>query len=205
MSTATVANNVLTAEQKATRDLAGSLLDAHFNLAKSLDEAKARLSGRKDTAVKEFARATTPDAIITTAKNVSAAIDQANKDAAAVDEAPKLVSECFEELKKKAPDDVRAVLEERKARAETELNKSTNGQQAFKDDLKFLKLELKNLPKGGSGKGGGSSAPSPSSGSSATATSASPGTGAAASTTAPSTSATSSGGGSSRRRKRRKK
>src|SRR5262245_40066785 len=135
----------LSPEQKANRELVASLLDAHFNLAKSLNEAEAKLVARKDAAVKEFARANGVDAIIAVSKNVAIALDQLEKDVAALKQSPKLVTDCLDRLEKDCPDIVKAVLEERKAKDEEELKTRTSGQLAFKDDLEFVKGELKKL------------------------------------------------------------
>ena len=139
------ASTDLSPEQKANRELVSSLLDAHFNLAKSLSEAEAKLVARKDAAVKEFARANGVDAIIAVSKNVATALDQLEKDVAALKQSPKLVTDCLNRLEKDSPDVVKAVLEERKAKDEEELKTRTSGQLAFKEDLEFVKGELKKL------------------------------------------------------------
>lgn len=146
MPTTPVSTETLTAEQKANRELVASLLDAHFNLAKSLEEAQNKLAARKDAAVREFAKANGVDAIITVSKNVAAAIDQLQKDVAALKQSPKLVTECLTRLKKESPDIVRDVLNERKARDQQEIKTRTDGRAIFEKDLEFVETELKGLP-----------------------------------------------------------
>jgi hypothetical protein len=146
MPTPPVSTETLTPEQKANRELAASLLDAHFNLAKSLAEAESKLAARKDAAVKEFAKANGVDAIIAVSKNVATAIDQLQKDVAALKQSPKLVTECLTRLKKDSPDIVRDVLKERKAKDEQEIKTRTDGRAVFEKDLEFVEKELKGLP-----------------------------------------------------------
>jgi hypothetical protein len=146
MPTTPVSADTLTAEQKANRELVASLLDAHFNLAKSLEEAQNKLAARKDAAVKEFAKANGVDAIITVSKNVATAIDQLQKDVAALKQSPQLVTECLTRLKKESPDIVRDVLNERKARDQQEIKTRTDGRLIFEKDLEFIEEELKGLP-----------------------------------------------------------
>ena len=146
MPTTPVSVETLTAEQKASRELAASLLDAHFNLAKSLAEAESKLAARKDAAVKEFAKANGVDAIISVSKNVATAIDQLQKDVAALKQSPKLVTECLTRLKKESPDVVRDVLKERKSKDEQEIKTRTDGRLIFEKDLEFVEKELKGLP-----------------------------------------------------------
>jgi uncharacterized protein with PIN domain len=145
MPTAPSSPEALSPEQKANRELAASLLDAHFNLAKSLGEAEAKLIARKDTAVREFAKANGVDAILAVSKNVASAIDQLEKDVAALKQSPKLVLECLERLEKSSPEIVKMVLTERKTRDEEELKKTDSGQLVFKKDLDFVNGELKKL------------------------------------------------------------
>lgn len=156
MPTTPVSTETLTAEQKANRELVASLLDAHFNLAKSLEEAQNKLAARKDAAVREFAKANGVDAIITVSKNVATAIDQLQKDVAALKQSPKLVTECLTRLKKESPDIVRDVLNERKARDQQEIKTRTDGRAIFEKDLEFVETELKGLPSkdGGAAKNG---------------------------------------------------
>ena len=146
MPTPPVPTETPTAEQKASRELAASLLDAHFNLAKSLAEAESKLAARKDAAVREFAKANGVDAIIAVSKNVATAIDQLQKDVAALKQSPKLVTECLNRLKKDSPDIVRDVLNERKAKDELEIKTRTDGRLIFENDLEFVQRELKGLP-----------------------------------------------------------
>jgi hypothetical protein len=146
MPTTPVSTETLAAEQKANRELVASLLDAHFNLAKSLAEAENKLAARKDAAVKEFAKANGVDAIITVSKNVATAIDQLQKDVAALKQSPKLVTECLARLKKESPDIVRDVLNDRKSKDEQEIKTRTDGRVIFEQDLEFVEKELKGLP-----------------------------------------------------------
>ena len=154
MSTS-IATQVLLPEQKATRELVASLLDAKFNLPKYQPDAEAKLEARRDAVVREFAKANSADATLLVARNLATAIEQFKKDQDALEKAPKLVTDCLDDLKKKSPDDFRAVLEERKAREEAEINKSASGRIIYEEHLKFLEQELKGLPKPkGQGRGG---------------------------------------------------
>jgi len=145
----------LSLEQKANRELVATLLDAHFNLARSLTEAEAKLVARKDAAVKEFARANGVDAIIAVSKNVAVALDQLEKDITALKQSPRLVTDCLTRLEKTTPDIVKLALQERKAKDQKEIDSSTTGQLAFKEDLDFVNGELAKLrPAGAAGKKG---------------------------------------------------
>lgn len=203
MSTSTP-TQVLLPEQKATRESVASLLDAKFNLPKYQPEAEAKLEARRDAVVREFAKANSADAILLVARNLATAIEQFKKDQDALEKAPKLVTDCLDDLKKKSPDDFRAVLEERKAREEAEINKSASGRIIYEEHLKFLEQELKGLPKPKGQGRGGAAAPAPTPAAPAAGGSVAGGTPVAGTTTAVPAAPTTSG--SSRRgRKRRKK
>jgi hypothetical protein len=143
MSTLPRTADTLSADQKATYDLVSSLLDARFNLARSLPEAEAKLQARKDAAVKELGRATTADALIAASKTVATALDQLQKDIAALKQSPRLVTECFNRLEKNSREILRMGLEDRKIKDEKGIG--STDQLAFKEDLDFVRGELSKL------------------------------------------------------------
>ena len=137
--------DTLSPEQRANRQLAASLLDARSNLARTLKQAESRIEAAQDQAIKDFGKTTTPEQVIVRARVLSAAIEQARQDIAALKEAPKIIEDRLRRLEKESPDDVLAVYIERKAKVTAELATKESDRKPLEEEEQRLEREIAKL------------------------------------------------------------
>jgi hypothetical protein len=143
---AAAAAAIITPEQKATRDLIATLLDARTNLSRRLKEIADARAAKEAQAIKDLSnpKAST-DQILNLVRTLATVVEQSKKDSLAVSHARELIVTQLHSREKNNASDVLAVCLERIGKLKLDLATKEIDQKPLEEELHLLNKEIGGL------------------------------------------------------------